>query len=248
MTLRPIHSRPPTGLPPPQRCGLDTRHPQNRRNASCSRARERRCHRTRPRGRLDSRASPKPYAQQAARSAHPSLRVGLRRARGACQLHGQRRHHRGDRRPGRRHTGLSTLGPPAIHRCAWRRRACRSALLKSMGHQYERTSSGELTASSPTAAPNGSRANMRRSRRTTLLAHPSALRSEAPRLAKGLGRAACRSRPRGGRCHRGPSRVGLAQPPRLQVLCSEARGDFHAASTPSVPLSPAGCSHFDYIP
>ena len=136
------------------------------------------------------------------RSAHPSLRVGLRGARGACQLHGQRRHHRGDRRPDRRHTGLSTLRPPAMHRCAWRRCACRSALMKSSGNQYERISSGELTASSPTAAPNSSRANMRRSRRTTLLAHPSALRSEAPRLAKGLGRAACRSRPR--RCRRWP--------------------------------------------
>src|ERR671911_790426 len=51
--------------------------------------------------------------------------------------------------PNRSVISLSTSGPPAIHRCAWRRHVCGSASLKPSGNQYERTSSGVvLTASS----------------------------------------------------------------------------------------------------
>src|SRR5215210_1198031 len=51
--------------------------------------------------------------------------------------------------PNRSVISLSTSGPPAIHRCAWRRRVCGSASAKPSGNQYERTSSGVvITASS----------------------------------------------------------------------------------------------------
>jgi hypothetical protein len=54
--------------------------------------------------------------------------------------------------PKRSVISLSTSGPPAIHRFAWRRRVSGSASLKPSGNQYERTSSGVLTASSPGGA------------------------------------------------------------------------------------------------
>src|ERR671920_1368224 len=51
--------------------------------------------------------------------------------------------------PNRSVISLSTSGPPAIHRCAWRRRVFGSAWSKPSGNQYERTSSGVvLTGSS----------------------------------------------------------------------------------------------------
>src|SRR5919107_3555314 len=51
--------------------------------------------------------------------------------------------------PNRWVISLSTWGPPAIHRCAWRRRVCGSASSKPLGNQYERISSGVvLTGSS----------------------------------------------------------------------------------------------------
>src|SRR5687767_11661699 len=46
---------------------------------------------------------------------------------------------------------LSTSGPPAIHRCAWRRRVCGSARSKPSGNQYERTSSGVVLTTSSLA-------------------------------------------------------------------------------------------------
>src|SRR5919107_2384140 len=53
--------------------------------------------------------------------------------------------------PKRSVISLSTSGPPAIHRRAWRRRVCGSASSKPSGNQYERTASGVvLTASSLT--------------------------------------------------------------------------------------------------
>src|SRR5918997_2047193 len=53
--------------------------------------------------------------------------------------------------PNRRVISLSTSGPPAIHRCAWRRRVCGSASLKPSGNQYESTSSGVVLTAPPPA-------------------------------------------------------------------------------------------------